>query len=141
MIKAVQRAHESCRALAPRSLKGLRISHVCVLCGTGGNGTPGAQSGHSAGYAGLNLVEGGVANLCLVLHRDKLRHIGHDWPSLHRFLLADNRYLGEILHAADPRREKPIVVSDLPFGFVREPVSTTCYCRGDQFAVVSSLTG
>ncbi len=93
------------------------------------------------GFAGLTLVENDIANLCLLLHNRQLGQIGTDWLRLHTYLREENHQLGNILHSAEPCMERPICVSNIPYGFVRDATSTHCYCLGDQYAVIPSATG
>ncbi len=52
------------------------------------------------GYAGLQLVEGGVANLCLLVDRARYDAVGQDWPSLLAALEREDTHLARRLDGA-----------------------------------------
>jgi len=92
-----------------------------------------------AGYGGLSLIEGDIANLCLVVRRRKLRSVG-GWPQLLALIQRSNRHLRQILDGAAPLWPRPLAVSPIPYGYlVRE--SAGVWCVGDQAAVIPSFTG
>lgn len=91
------------------------------------------------GYGGLSLIEGGVANLCLVVRRSTLRSLG-GWPQLLDSILSGNRHLRDLLNDATPLWPTPLAISPIPYGYlVRE--SHGLWCVGDQAAVIPSFTG
>ena len=91
------------------------------------------------GYGGLSLVEGGVANLCLVVRRTTLRPSG-GWPQLLALILRDNRHLRQILLGATPLWPRPLAISPIPYGYLIRK-SSGLWCVGDQAAVIPSFTG
>jgi menaquinone-9 beta-reductase len=91
------------------------------------------------GYGGLSLIEGGAANLCLVLRRSRLRVAG-GWAQLLALILGGNRQLRRLLADATPLWQRPLAISPIPYGYlVRE--SGGLWCVGDQAAVIPSFTG
>ena len=93
----------------------------------------------SGGYGGLSLIEGGVANLCLVVRRSTLRTTG-GWPQLLEFIMRDSRHLRQLLLGSTPLWPRPLAISPIPYGYlVRE--SGNLWCVGDQAAVIPSFTG
>ncbi len=91
------------------------------------------------GYGGLSLIEGGLANLCLVVRRTTLRSTG-GWPQLLALILSGNRYLRQLLLGATPLWPRPLAISPIPYGYlVRE--SGGLWYIGDQAAVIPSFTG
>jgi flavin-dependent dehydrogenase len=91
------------------------------------------------GYGGLSLVEGGVANLCLVIRRATFRSLG-GWPQILAYILSGNRNLNQLLDGATPLWPRPLAISPIPYGYlVRE--SSGLWCVGDQAAVIPSFTG
>jgi flavin-dependent dehydrogenase len=93
----------------------------------------------SGGYGGLSLVEGEVANLCLVVRRSALRNLG-GWKELLAALLAENRQIRTRLGGAVPLWERPLAVSSIPYGYVAD-APRGLWCVGDQAAVIPSFTG
>jgi flavin-dependent dehydrogenase len=92
-----------------------------------------------AGYGGISLVEGGVANLCLVVRQQALRKIG-GWTHLLASLREGNRLLAERLHQATPLWERPLAVSSIPYGYLAGR-GRGLWAVGDQAAVIPSFTG
>jgi flavin-dependent dehydrogenase len=94
------------------------------------------------GYAGLQLVEGGRANLCLLIHRDHLMRTGGTWPAL----LDDLRRLSPHLHArlsgATALLARPLAIARVPYGFLHCPEpAETAFRLGDQACVIPSFAG
>lgn len=94
------------------------------------------------GYAGLQLVEAGQANLCLLIHRDHLMRAGGTWPAL----LEDLRRLSPHLHArlsgARMLRARPLAIARVPYGFIHRPAAAeTVFRLGDQACVIPSFAG
>jgi flavin-dependent dehydrogenase len=96
------------------------------------------------GYAGLQLVENGVANLCLLVSQARLEAAGRAWPSLLRGLL-DEPHLARRLGDAEELCAKPLTIADVPYGFIHagpEPAAgPSVYRLGDQAAVIPSFCG
>jgi flavin-dependent dehydrogenase len=85
------------------------------------------------------LIEGDIANLCLVVRRFTLRSSG-GWPQLLALIKRDNRHLRELLEDGTPLWPRPLAISPIPYGYlVRE--SAGVWCVGDQAAVIPSFTG
>jgi flavin-dependent dehydrogenase len=107
-----------------------------------------ALSGHvevilfQHGYAGLQMVEGDQANLCLLIHRDHLARVGGTWPALIAALSAEAPHLAARLQDAAELLEKPVSIARVPYGFVHQPVpDELVYRLGDQACVIPSFTG
>ena len=91
------------------------------------------------GYGGLALVEDGIANLCLVVRRKRLRALG-GWTELLRTMRDELPTLRERLDNATACWSKPLAISPIPYGYVAG--STDGMWRvGDQAAVIPSFTG
>ena len=86
------------------------------------------------GYAGLQLVEGRLANLCL-LTRDAAAGISA--------ARAAAPHLALRLAGAEPLLARPLAISNLPYGMVAPGHAPTTgrYLVGDQFAMIPSFTG
>ncbi len=101
------------------------------------------------GYAGLQLVEDGLANLCLLVDRARLDHMrldhsGGAWPALLASLQQDSPHLADRLAGATEQLDRPLAIARTPFGFVHRPGRADpahLFRLGDQAAVIPALTG
>lgn len=91
------------------------------------------------GYGGLALVEGGIANLCLVVRRNTLRRLG-GWAELLHSMQMELPALHDRLTNAEPRWPKPLAISPIPYGHLGGPANGV-WRVGDQAAVIPSFTG
>jgi flavin-dependent dehydrogenase len=92
------------------------------------------------GYAGLSRVEGGRANLCLLVRRRRLAELGHGWERLLSALRAESPLLDARLSDAEPCSARPLALSSIPYGHVRRRADGM-WRLGDQAAVIPSFTG
>ena len=94
------------------------------------------------GYAGLQRVEGGVANLCLVVHQPTFDAVGKSWPALLAHLLAEP-HLARRLGDAEQLSPKPLTIADIPYGFTHRARDDPpgLFRLGDQAAVIPSFSG
>ncbi len=91
------------------------------------------------GYAGLQMVEDGVANLCLLVPRSRY---DADWPALLAALAQEDSHLARRLDAASPAWDRPLTIYRVPYGFVHQgPDHSGVYRLGDQAAVIPSFCG
>jgi len=106
------------------------------------------------GYAGLQLTEGGQANLCFVINRKQLRAPKgdpegdsekhgqpHHWPALLNHLLRHSDPLAERLNGAHALLTKPLALSFIPYGLLVANAQHGLWRLGDQTAVIPSFTG
>jgi len=96
------------------------------------------------GYAGLQLVEGQRANLCLLADRSRLQETAGGWAGLLQNLSDEIPYLARMLSGAEPLFEKPLTIYRVPYGFIHRPMKTDpagIFRLGDQAAVIPSFTG
>jgi flavin-dependent dehydrogenase len=91
------------------------------------------------GYAGLEPIEDGLANLCLVVGRRELDG-GSAWSALLREILGDCPLLAERLAGGRPLWPRPLAVSAIPYGFVAGSPDGL-WRLGDQAAVIPSFAG
>lgn len=92
------------------------------------------------GYAGLQPIEDGLANLCVAVRKDRFAALG-GWPGLFAVLRAIPT-LGAILDDAEPLGDRPLAVAGVPYGFVRRHADAPGLFRlGDQAAVIPSFCG
>jgi flavin-dependent dehydrogenase len=98
----------------------------------------------AGGYAGLEPVESGRANLTLLVPEATYAAKGADWPTLLAALHHANPSLAAVLAGAEPLLPRPLTIAGIPYGFVHRPdPADACnvYRVGDQLAVIPSLTG
>jgi flavin-dependent dehydrogenase len=93
------------------------------------------------GYLGLQMVEHGCANVCLVLRRRQLSRIGGDWPAL-RDWLGRIDALRELLEGAEALFDRPLTIANLAYGAPAHGSFDGEVLRlGDQWGMTASLTG
>ncbi|MFC3714497.1 NAD(P)/FAD-dependent oxidoreductase [Sphingoaurantiacus capsulatus] len=95
------------------------------------------------GYAGLQLVDGGKANLCLLVEQRRFARVG-SWPPLLAMLTDGCRHLAERLAGATELLERPLTISGIPYGYRYRPHRNDddrFYRVGDQCAVIPSFAG
>jgi len=96
------------------------------------------------GYAGLEPVEDGKTNLCMVVAKRQFALYGKSWDGLLEAILNATPLLAERLEGAQPCWPRPLSVYGIPYGFVyRVPSSASpdLYRLGDQMAVIPSFSG
>lgn len=96
------------------------------------------------GYAGLQRVEDGRVNLCLLAERSWLKACGGTWAGLLEELLRTCPHLQRRLSNAIPLLLQPLSIYRVPYGFVYNPPTNNAdniYRLGDQVGVISSFTG
>ncbi|WP_210529739.1 NAD(P)/FAD-dependent oxidoreductase [Rubellimicrobium arenae] len=92
------------------------------------------------GYAGLEMVEGGRANLCLVILKTVLAALGGGWRDVLAHLLATCPGLARQLVLGAPCPGRPLAIAAIPYGLVQRE-SDGSWRLGDQAAVIPSFTG
>ncbi len=96
------------------------------------------------GYAGLQLVEDGQANLCLLVNRSRFQRAGGKWADLLADLCRESPHLSQVLDGAVPLLAQPLTIYRVPYGFIhrgRPGDKETVFRLGDQAAVIPSFTG
>ncbi len=92
------------------------------------------------GYAGLQEVEGGRANLCLIVRKDAYAAKYGSWESLLSGMQERCPHLNQRLDGAVCLMEKPLAISGLPYGHVAWE-SGGVWRLGDQAAAIPSFSG
>lgn len=92
------------------------------------------------GYAGLQPVEGGLVNLCLLVKRSRYADLGQDWATLLDAIRAEASGMSQRLDGAEPCWDRPLAVFSVPYGYVRTD-SDGLWRLGDQAAVIPSFSG
>ena len=97
----------------------------------------------AGGYAGMQLIDNGHANLCLLIDRTRLHQAGNTWDTLLEHLLRTEPHLRHRLAGATPLTP-PLSIYRVPYGFLHHAHPTDApniYRLGDQCAVIPSFTG
>jgi len=97
---------------------------------------------YRGGYAGLQPVEGGAANLCCLIDSVELRRLG-GWGGLLAAMQEQSPDLRERLTGATLLLEKPLAIAPIPYGYMRgaKAIEPGLWALGDQAAVIPSFTG
>ncbi len=94
----------------------------------------------AGGYAGLEPIEGGRANLCLLVRRRRLVELGRSWPRLIAAIRAASPILDRRLEGAIPCWQRPLALASIPYGYIL-PAGEGPFRLGDQAAVIPSFAG
>jgi flavin-dependent dehydrogenase len=96
------------------------------------------------GYAGLEAVEDGMANFCLVVSKGRFATYGKTWDKLLAALFDLSPLLNERFREAQPCWPRPLAIFAIPYGFVHRDnadAPRNVYRLGDQMAVIPSFSG
>lgn len=93
------------------------------------------------GYAGLEPIERGLANLCLLVRAETFAAHGRDWARLLGAIAAAAPVLGARLANAVAIQDRPLAIARIPYGLVRETSGDGIWRLGDQAAVIPSFAG
>lgn len=96
------------------------------------------------GYAGLQLIEGGVANLCLLIDRARFQAAGGAWPGVRQYLEHACPHLARRLAGAAELLDRPLSIFRVPYGHVHAPGPADWpgwFRLGDQMGVIPSFCG
>ena len=92
------------------------------------------------GYAGLEPVEDGRVNLCLLVRRARLARGSGAWPRLLAEIRAACPTLDRRLGGATPSHARPLTVAAVPYGHLAREAEGL-WRVGDQAAVIPSFSG
>jgi flavin-dependent dehydrogenase len=92
------------------------------------------------GYAGIELVENGLLNLCLVIRNGHFARLGSGWDALLSMLRAKFLRLHHVLAGAEACWDRPLAIASIPYGLVQSRADGP-WCLGDQAAVIPSFSG
>ena len=93
------------------------------------------------GYAGLQPVDEGSANLCLLVQKEAFRKMGATWSALLQHMRSHSRHLATRLGDAEAMWTKPLSLASIPYGYVRRQAGAGPWRLGDQSAVIPSFSG
>ncbi len=96
---------------------------------------------YRGGYTGLQQVEGGMANLTILVDSRRLRTIGSQWGAVLQYVLEQSTHLQGRLQGAAEVLPKPLAASRIPYGHVQRMTEGGLWRVGDQAAVIPSLCG
>jgi flavin-dependent dehydrogenase len=98
---------------------------------------------HPNGYAGLQPIDAGMANLCFVMGVTTFQTVGASFAAALAHLRQLMPTLDERLRGAIARWTTPASVAGLPYGYVCRAgdCADGLYRVGDQLAVIPSFTG
>jgi flavin-dependent dehydrogenase len=98
---------------------------------------------HPHGYAGLQPIDAGMANLCFVMGVTTFQTLGASFAAALAHLRQLIPTLDERLRDAAPCWTAPASVAGLPYGYLcrASDCADGLYRVGDQFAVIPSFTG
>lgn len=94
----------------------------------------------AGGYAGLQPVEGGDANLCLVVRQRAFAAAGQRWDELLSAIRSASPHLDRRLAGATPHWDRPLAIWPIPYGYVCAQDDGP-WRLGDQAAVIPSFSG
>ena len=92
-------------------------------------------------YAGLELVEDGIANLCLLMPRDLVARLGPGWQQVAHHLTRALPALAGRLAGAQPLWDKPLAVVCPAGGHLHREQGPAVYRVGDRLAHIPPFTG
>jgi flavin-dependent dehydrogenase len=98
----------------------------------------------TGGYAGLQMIEDGIANFCLLVDRDRYRLCGGSWATLLEYLKSASPVLAARLAGAEQVLAQPLAIYQVPYGFIHHSApgdSKALFRLGDQACVIQSFTG
>jgi flavin-dependent dehydrogenase len=92
------------------------------------------------GYAGLQPIEDGKANLCLLVRKSRFISLGQGWDALLAAVRTDCPLLNERLGGATPVWDRPLAIYAIPYGHIAR-TKDDLWRLGDQAAVIPSFAG
>lgn len=91
------------------------------------------------GYCGVVNVEGGITNLCYLVHRNAVRQAG-SINAFEKEVLFRNHWLKDIFNSAKFVFEKPLVINEISFA-TKAPVEQHVLMAGDAAGMIAPLCG
>ncbi len=94
------------------------------------------------GYAGLGLIEEGIATLALIVNKRVFKVNDGSFENLYARLCYENQWAAWLFRESDWVWQKALSVAKIPYGYVYVGRSQKgLYRVGDQFAVIPSFSG
>ena len=132
------------RTGTPESLVGLKMYYRLTPAETE------SLAGHveiilfPGGYAGLQPVEHGLANLCLLINRQAFDEAGATWQGVESHLRRHSKHLARRLEGAAQHLARPVAIFRVPYGYIHKPAPAdppNLLRLGDQMGVIPSFSG
>ena len=98
----------------------------------------------NGGYAGLEPIENGLVNLCLVVTKSCFINCQKDWQTLLNHISTSCPHFAKTMQGAAPSWKQPLAISQIPYGFIHQTIPNepkNLYRLGDQLAVIPSFSG
>lgn len=92
------------------------------------------------GYCGMSEVEGGLANVCLLVRQPIFQRAGNDIPKFIAWMQQQNPRLGAWLQAAEPVHERWLSISQIPFA-PKPLIERDILMTGDAAGLIAPLAG
>jgi menaquinone-9 beta-reductase len=92
-------------------------------------------------YAGLELIEDSIANLCLLMPRDLVAQLGSGWAETQAHLTHALPSLAERLTGAQPLWDRPLAVVCPTGSHLHREEGPAIYRVGDRLALIPPFTG
>ncbi len=96
------------------------------------------------GYAGLQMVEGGRANFCLLLDRARFQEAGRSWDGVAQLLSHECAHVARRLAGSVALLPQPLSIFRVPYGYVHRAGGSDpagVFRLGDQMGVIPSFCG
>jgi flavin-dependent dehydrogenase len=96
------------------------------------------------GYVGLEPIEGGLVNLCLVVKKLRFSQCEKNWTKLLKYIEKSSPYFANLMKNSSSNWKQPLAIFGIPYGFVYQDISNEpegLYRLGDQMAVIPSFCG
>ena len=92
-------------------------------------------------YGGLQPVENGAANLCLLVSQARLDAAAGRWAFVLDALCDECPHLRARLDGATPLLDRPLTIAGVPYGYVHRGPADGLFRLGDQACVIPSFSG
>ncbi len=94
------------------------------------------------GYAGVQPIENGHVNVCLLIERRVFAAAGESWAGAQSLLEAESPHLARRFRRARTLLDRPLSIFRVPYGYVHAPAPDDAVFRlGDQAGVIPSFCG
>lgn len=92
------------------------------------------------GYGGIEPIEQGAANLCILIRKSRLAELGNQWQMVLAAIRAEVPTFDHLIQGGRPLLDRPLAIASIPYGYVCWR-SDGPWRLGDQAAVIPSFAG
>ncbi len=92
------------------------------------------------GYGGIEPIERGAANLCILIRKSRLAELGNQWQTVLAAIRAEVPTFDGLIQGGRPLLDRPLAIAAIPYGYVCWR-SDGPWRLGDQAAVIPSFAG